>query len=121
SSNAGTINDKATGATIQDSIGATIALCNRPGLTSGPVAANVAPVATVVRALRNDDLSEADRIFRVAFGTFLGLPDPTRFAGDTDFVRIRWRIAPRGAFAAEHDGALAGTVFAACWGSVGFF
>jgi hypothetical protein len=32
-------------------------------------------VSTLVRALRNEDVSEADRIFRVAFGTFLGLPD----------------------------------------------
>lgn len=78
-------------------------------------------MTTVVRALTAADLPEADRIFRVAFGTFLGLPDPTRFAGDTDFVRARWRIAPEGAFAAEHDGALAGTVFTTCWGSVGFF
>jgi predicted N-acetyltransferase YhbS len=78
-------------------------------------------VTTVVRALGIDDLPEADRIFRVAFGTFLGLPDPTRFAGDTDFVRSRFRIAPGGAFAADHDGTLAGSVFATCWGSVGFF
>jgi GNAT superfamily N-acetyltransferase len=78
-------------------------------------------VSTVVRALRSDDLPAADRIFRTAFGTFLGLPDPMRFAGDTDYVGTRWCIAPRGAFAAEHDGALVGTVFAACWGTVGFF
>ena len=28
-----------------------------------------------VRPLREDDLSKADRIMRLAFGTFLGLPD----------------------------------------------
>jgi GNAT superfamily N-acetyltransferase len=78
-------------------------------------------VSTVVRALRSDDLPEANRIFRTAFGTFLGLPDPLAFAGDTDFVGARWRIAPRSAFAAEHDGSLVGTVFAACWGTFGFF
>jgi predicted N-acetyltransferase YhbS len=78
-------------------------------------------VATVVRALEAADLSEADRIFRLAFGTFLSLPDPTRFAGDTDFVRSRFATAPAGAFAAEQDGALVGSVFTTCWGSVGFF
>ncbi len=76
---------------------------------------------TVVRALDVDDLPEADRIFRIAFGTFLGLAEPTQFAGAADYVRTRFRIAPAGAFAAERDGALAGSVFATCWGSVGFF
>lgn len=79
-------------------------------------------MAIRVRPLRADDLHEADRIFRLAFGTFLGLPDPSTFAGDTDYVRGRWRAAPAGAFAAEDDdGKLAGSVFATCWGSVGFF
>ncbi|TMA78561.1 MAG: GNAT family N-acetyltransferase, partial [Deltaproteobacteria bacterium] len=34
-----------------------------------------------VRPLREHDLREADRIIRVAFGTFIGMPDPTTFAG----------------------------------------
>jgi predicted N-acetyltransferase YhbS len=75
----------------------------------------------VVRPLRPDDLDEADRVFRLAFGTFLGLPDPQLFAGDADFVRPRARIAPDGAFVAERDGRLVGSIFAECWGSVGFF
>ena len=75
----------------------------------------------LIRPLRADDLDEADRIFRVAFGTFLGLPDPMQFAGDTDYVRSRFRAAPDAAFAAEVDGRLAGSVFAATWGTFGFF
>lgn len=78
-------------------------------------------MATRIRPLRADDLAEADRIFRLAFGTFVGLPEPLAFGGDTDYVRSRWRLAPDGAFAADHDGALAGSVFTVCWGSVGFF
>ncbi len=78
-------------------------------------------MSTTVRALREADLAEADRIFRVAFGTFLGMSDPTRFGGDTDYVRTRFRLDPAGAFAAERDGVLAGSVFAVLWGSVGFF
>lgn len=30
-----------------------------------------------VRSLREEELEGADRILRLAFGTFLGLPDPT--------------------------------------------
>lgn len=78
-------------------------------------------MGTTVRPLRDADLAEADRIFRVAFGTFVGLPDPTAFGGDTDYVRTRFRLDPAGAFAADHHGALAGSVFAVRWGSVGFF
>jgi GNAT superfamily N-acetyltransferase len=78
-------------------------------------------VSTVVRSLRVEDLDEADHIFRVAFGTFLGFPDPATFGGDVDYVRGRFRAAPAAAFAADHDGRLAGSVFAVCWGSVGFF
>ncbi len=78
-------------------------------------------MSIVVRALREAELPDADRIFRAAFGTFVGLPDPARFAGDTDYVRSRWRIAPERWFAAEVDGVLVGSVFAGLWGSVGFF
>jgi predicted N-acetyltransferase YhbS len=74
-----------------------------------------------VRPLRESDLDAADRIFRLAFGTFLGLPDPSRFAGDADYVRTRWRANPDGAIAAEIDGALVGSNFATRWGSFAFF
>ncbi len=42
-----------------------------------------------VRAIGEGDLPEADRIFRLAFGTFLRLPDPLAFGGDAAFVRAR--------------------------------
>jgi predicted N-acetyltransferase YhbS len=74
-----------------------------------------------VRPLREGDLSEADRIMRLAFGTFLGLPDPMTFLGDASYVRTRWKAAPAAAFAAEVDGELAGSNFVSNWGSVGFF
>lgn len=75
----------------------------------------------VVRAMREADLKEADRVFRLAFGTFLGLPDPLAFAGDSDHVRGRWRAEPSAAFVAELDGAVVGSNLATRWGSVGFF
>ncbi len=80
------------------------------------------PSTTVtVRPLREDDLAEADRIFRVAFGTFIGLPDPAEFGGDSDWIATRRRADPSAAFAADVDGRLAGSNFATNWGSVGFF
>ena len=74
-----------------------------------------------VRPLRADELVEADRIMRIAFGTFVGLPEPASFMGDASYVHPRWNLDPSAAFAAEVDGSLAGTNFAANWGSVGFF
>lgn len=74
-----------------------------------------------IRPLVENDLSEADRIFRLSFGTFLGIPDPMTFGGDTDHVKSRFYSAPFAAFAAEVDGKLIGSNFTANWGSVGFF
>ena len=75
----------------------------------------------MVRPLREGDLAEADRIMRLAFGTFLGLPDPAGFMGDADYVRSRWAADPAAALAAEADGRLVGSNFVTRWGSVGFF
>ncbi len=74
-----------------------------------------------IRALREDDLAAADRIVRLAFGTFLGMPEPAQFMGDANYVRTRWLIDPSAAFAGEIDGEIAGSNFATNWGSVGFF
>ncbi len=74
-----------------------------------------------IRPLEEPDLGEADRIMRLAFGTFLGLPDPMAFMGDADYVRTRWAAEPTCALAAEVDGRLVGTNFVTRWGSVGFF
>ena len=74
-----------------------------------------------VRPLLADDLESADRILRLAFGTFRGLPDPAATFGDRDYVSTRFRAAPDCAWAAEVDGNVVGSVFAARWGSFGFF
>jgi GNAT superfamily N-acetyltransferase len=73
------------------------------------------------RPLREEDLPEAKRIFHLAFGTFLGLPNPIEFYPDRDFVRTRYAANPSAAFGAETDGELVGSNFVANWGSVGFF
>lgn len=74
-----------------------------------------------VRPLQESDLDAADHIMRLAFGTFIGLPEPAQFMGDADYVRTRWRANPVAAFAAEVDGRLVGSNFATRWGTVGFF
>lgn len=75
----------------------------------------------MIRPLQDGDLDAADRVMRTAFGTFLGAPDPMGVFGDADYVRSRFAAAPGWAFAAERDGELVGSVFAARWGSFGFF
>lgn len=75
----------------------------------------------IVRALQDADLDAADRVMRLAFGTFTGLPEPSTFMGDAAYIRPRWRADPSAAFAAEMDGAIVGSNFATNWGSVGFF
>lgn len=74
-----------------------------------------------IRPVRDSDLPEVRRIFRVAFGTFMGVPDPETFSADREYIFTRFRTDPAAALAAEVDGTLAGTNFAANWGSFGFF
>ena len=75
----------------------------------------------VVRSMREADLDAADRIFRLAFGTFLRLPDPMQFGGDSDHVRGRFHADPTAAFVAERDGEVVGSNLMVRWGNAGFF
>lgn len=76
---------------------------------------------TVIRNMREGDLAEADRIFRLAFGTFLKLPDPMTFAGDAEYVRARSSAWPEAAFVAERDGAVVGSILSVRRGAFAFF
>jgi GNAT superfamily N-acetyltransferase len=71
--------------------------------------------------LKKAELAEADRILRVAFGTFLGLPNPAEFMGDRDLLISRWHGPHVEVLAARQDGRLIGTNVATQWGSFGFF
>jgi N-acetylglutamate synthase-like GNAT family acetyltransferase len=75
----------------------------------------------LIRPLQDGDLDAADRVMRIAFGTFLGAPDPMMVFGDLDYVRSRFAAEPSWAFAAELDGEVVGSNFATRWGSFGFF
>jgi predicted N-acetyltransferase YhbS len=75
----------------------------------------------VIRSLKEADLGEADRVYRLSFGRFLGLSDPVSFFGDADFIRTRFRADPSLSLAAVVDGNFVGSNFIANWGSVGVF
>lgn len=77
--------------------------------------------AVLIRPVVANDLDAVDRVLRLAFGTFRSLPDPSAAFGDREIVRTRYRAAPDCAWAAEVDGEVVGSVFAARWGSFGFF
>jgi hypothetical protein len=66
--------------------------------------------------MRRTDIPEADRIMRLAFGTFLGLPNPLSFMGDAGYVRTRYISNPSAALVAEVNSILAGSNFALNWG-----
>src|SRR5687767_15048396 len=74
-----------------------------------------------IRPLEESDLDVADRIMRIAFGTYLNAPDPLQVFGDSDHVHTRFRSAPDSAWAAELGGDVVGSNFATRWGSFGFF
>jgi hypothetical protein len=71
-----------------------------------------------IRQLEESDLAAADRIFRLAFVTFFGLPDPMTFYGDADTIKTRFLANPASTLAAESDtGKLVGFNFVINWGS----
>jgi GNAT superfamily N-acetyltransferase len=65
------------------------------------------------------DVAAADRVQRLAFGTFLNYPNPLDFMGDAADIGPRWQIDSAGAFVAEIDGELVGAGYATLWGSLG--
>ena len=90
-----------------------------PATEQEPSAAVAEGVA--IRPLAEEDLDAADSVMRIAFGTFLGAPDPIAVFGDAQYVRPRYRAAPSWAFAAELGGEIVGSNFATRWGSFAFF
>ena len=75
----------------------------------------------VIRGLKHRELDEADRIMRLAFGTYLKAPNPIEVFGDADWVHTRHKADPSAALCAELDGEVVGSNFATRWGSFGFF
>lgn len=74
-----------------------------------------------ITPLKENELEEADRIMRLAFGTFIGIPNPLTFMGDRSFILPRWRSPNVKILAARDNGRLIGSNVATRWGSFGFF
>ncbi len=81
----------------------------------------IAAMSLTIRSLEEADLEAADKIRRLAFGTYFGLPDPLAFSGTSRLVAVRCRAWPDGAFVAEKDGAIVGVAISSRWGSLGIF
>src|SRR5271155_1078347 len=74
-----------------------------------------------VSLLKESEVDEAGRIVRLAFGTFLGLPNPLDFMGDRNLMTPRWRSTHIKVIAAREGSRLIGSNIAIRWGSFGFF
>lgn len=77
-------------------------------------------MAITIRAMQEADLAIANQIFRLAFGTFIGLPNPQDFARTMNYMN-RWYLDPSAAFVAEDSGQIIGSNIAVNWGSFGGF
>ncbi len=71
--------------------------------------------------LKESELEEAERIVRLAFGTFLGVPNPLEFMGDRNFMTPRWRAKNVKVIAAREGSRLIASNVVTRWGSFGFF
>jgi GNAT superfamily N-acetyltransferase len=74
-----------------------------------------------VGLLKESELGEADRIVRLAFGTFLGLPNPLDFMEDRHYMMPRWRSSNVKVVAAREGDRLVGSNVITRWGTFGFF
>jgi GNAT superfamily N-acetyltransferase len=74
-----------------------------------------------VGPMADSEVEAADQIFRSAFSTFLGLPDPATAFGDADPIRSRRNAGNTVALAARKDGVLVASNIITRWGSVGWF
>jgi GNAT superfamily N-acetyltransferase len=72
-----------------------------------------------IGSLKASEIAEADRIFRLAFSTFIGLPDGKFMAG-RELMTMRLKSKNVKALAARDEGKLIGSNLATRWGSFGF-
>lgn len=70
-----------------------------------------------VRRLGGGGVGETDRVMRTAFGTHLGLAEPSAFGGDSELVRTRSQAWHTSAFVTETDGRIVGSSFVTRWGA----
>ena len=85
-----------------------------------PAQPDASPPRVVTAPLEQADLPQAERILRMAFGSFLGVPEPATFWSDRDYIYSRWRAPHVAAVGAKLDGRLVGSGFVTRWGSFAF-
>jgi len=71
-----------------------------------------------VRPMQPSDIDEAERVFRLAFGTRFRMPDPMKFRGDGAMIRPRFVTNPGAAFVAVANGTIVGGATSMDWGSI---
>jgi predicted N-acetyltransferase YhbS len=81
----------------------------------------IGAMSLTIRPLEEADVEAADKVRRLAFGTYFGVPDPLSFSGTARLVETRRRTWPDGALVAEKDGAIVGVAISSRWGSLGLF
>lgn len=74
-----------------------------------------------IRPMVEADLPEVEKIFRLALGSFVGLPRPEEFSGDASIPRCRFLTHPQGTLVCEREGEIVGSNFLSSWGSFGLF
>ncbi len=73
-----------------------------------------------IREIQKKDFPITDTVFRLAFGTFLRIPEPNTFYGDAAMVASRSLANPNSVYVAEDNGKVIGSSFITRWGSVAF-
>ena len=71
-----------------------------------------------IRAMTAADLAAAAHVWRLAFGTHFGAPEPARFREDMRFIETRFATDPATAFVAERNGRILGSIIGMDWGSM---
>ena len=71
--------------------------------------------------MKEEDIQEADKIIRLAFGIFRGIEDPENYRADSRYAYPRYNADPSASFVAELNGKIIGSNFGLHWGSVGIF
>lgn len=74
-----------------------------------------------VRPIEPRDIPQAARVCNLAFGTYIGHPDPERFFGEIDFFRARVGAPNTVILVAEREGEIVASNMLTRWGSVAFF
>lgn len=73
----------------------------------------------LIRKMTDADLPGCYVVHRLAFGTEFGLPDPMKFRGDSDVVRVRFGMYPDGCIVAAEGDEVVGFGISSRWGRVG--